>query len=658
MFSRFSIKQKLNIVIFAITLLGFALFTSDLIKSNNESSQLDKLEKITLLSDKISKLVHETQKERGASAVYLGSGGVKFIKELPKQRELTDKRLAEYREYLSQVIDKTLNKELIEDIKYLDTYLNRLNDIRRQIDSLTISAKDAITYFTDMNGAMLDIVPATAKSSTNSELANLLGAYANFLKSKERAGVERAVLSATFASGKFAPGHKKKEITLIAEQNSYLDSFLATAPEHVREYYTQNYKGRAVDEVNRMRNLALEEKFDTDPVYWFKTITEKINILKSIDDYIAKETLSTISELKSNESAKSIGTMILDFAIIALFAGLIILISRSIVKNIDEIKEQIGEVASTMELSKSIKTDAKGELQQIASSVNRLLEVFRDAIDKTKQNSSQTCHHSQNLRATADKLAENMNKTEVLFKDTSELIQDVGENLVTTEDHVVTTTKDLQTTQEVLDKFVNDLQSSVEMIFEGNRRQESLTVQISELNSQATEIKNIISIIGDIADQTNLLALNAAIEAARAGDHGRGFAVVADEVRQLAERTQKSLSEINLNVNVITQHIGTISEEIQSTSKEFTQIAENADSLIEDANDTKKHLGHSIEVSVVAANKMTDIAKTSNALISKMDELLKVSCSNKEAGESVNEVSKNLTHKSDELSKTLELFRT
>jgi methyl-accepting chemotaxis protein len=82
-----------------------------------------------------------------------------------------------------------------------------------------------------------------------------------------------------------------------------------------------------------------------------------------------------------------------------------------------------------------------------------------------------------------------------------------------------------------------------------------MATRLTHLSTQAAQVKEVLSVIADIADQTNLLALNAAIEAARAGEHVRGFAVVADEVRKLAERTQKTLAEINATISLVIQSI-------------------------------------------------------------------------------------------------------
>ncbi|TLD92959.1 methyl-accepting chemotaxis protein [Helicobacter saguini] len=157
----------------------------------------------------------------------------------------------------------------------------------------------------------------------------------------------------------------------------------------------------------------------------------------------------------------------------------------------------------------------------------------------------------------------------------------------------------------------SSLEQTATAVEEITSSMQNVSSKTGEVINQSEDIKNVIGIIRDIADQTNLLALNAAIEAARAGEHGRGFAVVADEVRKLAERTQKSLGEIEANTNILVQSINDMAESIKEQSNGISQINDAVSQLESITQQNVEIANHSREISnaldSVAAKILDDV---------------------------------------------------
>jgi methyl-accepting chemotaxis protein len=185
-----------------------------------------------------------------------------------------------------------------------------------------------------------------------------------------------------------------------------------------------------------------------------------------------------------------------------------------------------------------------------------------------------------------------------------------------------------------------------------------LSYKMNQLSSDATQVKSILEVIGDIADQTNLLALNAAIEAARAGEHGRGFAVVADEVRKLAERTQKSLVEINATINVIVQSIMDASTQMSQNSEEIQSLASAASEVEAKINESVSIVQLAVRATDKTVKDFEATGKSVENIAQKVSTINDISATNARNVEEIAAAAEHLNSMTEELNSKLEIFRT
>ncbi|GMT48818.1 MAG: hypothetical protein IEMM0008_0357 [bacterium] len=734
MIKNIKIKSKLIIMIL-IPVLGLCYYSfTGILDKLNVSGEMSALHDLSDLAVKISNLVHELQKERGMSAGFIGSLGRDFRSEIVKQRVLVDEKASTLQKAIDNLDIHNLTREFNHSLNQALTLLKDIKYKRNSVMALTLTLTQAIDYFSKMNDSFFKVIAEMSHISHNAELVRLSSAYVNFLQSKERADIERAVLTNVFETNRFGEGIFKKLITLINEQNNYTAIFKSFATPEQRSDYDQIIKGSIIDEVNKMRNIALQHeekqkllaqmkayigygglihifknyvlrgrekyvsqfndqykaiikllsqykniegvsspdlqdiktieqivnrykqalttairfkqngknvmgidqaiKINDAPAIeaskrlsaggnigvnaheWFNKMSDKIKLLKKIENNLAGDLENTSTDYKSEAQLAFIFYLISTLAILAITAFLVVLVIGNITKPLNLLMDVSNKVAGgDFNVSLDVTSGDKDEIGQLLTAqkdmvtnlntiaqiaediacgnlsghllndnetgiflvmrkmVDNLTRMLREIIEVTSSLSAS----SEELNATANALAEG------------------AQNQAATVEESTATTEELAASiKEVSDNagmMKGRIDQSLREAKEFKSSLEHVSEEMLSMSDMAEKIGEIVKVINDIADQTKLLSLNAAIEAARAGEHGRGFAVVAEAISSLANSTAESTKDIRELIKGSIRQIHLSVDQVKKSSDSLDTIV----STIEENNRVASEIARSME---------------------------------------------------------------
>ncbi|MGK0273146.1 MAG: methyl-accepting chemotaxis protein [Cocleimonas sp.] len=344
-------------------------------------------------------------------------------------------------------------------------------------------------------------------------------------------------LSINGLSGSVTKGLWDFEDQLIATsvndafENHYLDQIIILNAENELVYGVKREKDKTkkiIVEIPNKQEMISRPLMVEDELAG--TLMASINT-KIIEERINRKILLSIIQ--------SVGIVILLIIVITF------LLKITIFKPMSEITNAFKAIAEgNGDLTKRVNYTENNEIGQLVSYFNQFIKKIHGSVYDVDRTTQTLTNVATKLDQANQKSMVRVNATQnetmmvaTSIKELSQAIQDISLNANEAENETRNIHSEASKTREVVNHAVESIGALSANIQSGSETINSLKVYVEDIVS-------VLEVITGIADQTNLLALNAAIEAARAGEQGRGFAVVADEVRALANRTQKSTTEV------------------------------------------------------------------------------------------------------------------
>ncbi|MEM0946317.1 MAG: nitrate- and nitrite sensing domain-containing protein [Pseudomonadota bacterium] len=534
---------------------------------------------------RLGALIHEQQKERGATSVFLSSGGTEFSSELAAQRLLTDQAARGYMQEL-EGLGSTSESPVLVELRTIADVLAERSEIRQLIDDMAIATPVALGHYTAHNAQILAAISRIGAEAKNPKLSAKVASLRALLAAKEFSGIERAIGSGGFAAGEFDFSRLRLLERLISKQSDNLARFETLAEDIFRDQVRKIDTLAETDAIRRMRDVAFSsfETGDLEGVTasdFFAATTARIDALKSVEDDLVASISKTAERI--SRTAFRVGVLLLCAITVAFLTSA--LTTRYVIRNMLASVRAISNAGDRLargDDNAELPADSPQELGRIVWSIN----FFRESVIEGKQREAAILKEREATEKAAREEHEKRQREEKL--------------------RIEHDAEKARAEQEAMTAYVSEIAVIVAACTDGDFSQKlSLDGKTGVLAEIGSGLNTLVQSVQD-----GLGAVNAALERVANGDLTKRMeGDFRGAFRDLQANTNQMMSSLRQLVSEISESglsLAKSSEELHETSEDLSRKAEQNATSLEETSAALDQLNASIRQvseSVVGANQ-------------------------------------------------------
>ncbi len=280
---------------------------------NAEIQALQQLSSNCKIVTAVTAMIHQMQRERGCSNIYLASKGERFASQRSSQLANSDSAEEALRSQLKSLYlngrETASNMRLLNSITLASQGMDNLSLLRDEVNQHSITPLDSTRAYSRLIAGLLAVIFEAADVAGDPSITRLLVALFNFIQGKEYAGQERAWGALGFAETHFNKNLcERLEQLQVAQQHSF-EVFSEFAQDEEKVLFESMITSQVSNDLARLRDM-IRQLADGSPIageiseVWYDITTARIDEMQRIEEHLAQRLISVAQDRVAQADAE------------------------------------------------------------------------------------------------------------------------------------------------------------------------------------------------------------------------------------------------------------------------------------------------------------------------------------------------------------------